>query len=231
MKRLALLLAGSALLACSSDDPVQPIHPVPPPPPTVGFLVTGFVDEEGGARLAGATVELMRPGHDTLTTTTEGNGLFSFASIVGPATLRVWKPGYVGEIRLLNVTWHWTDFIRLNGVLRDAILPLDSTVASTVQAAAPPCDPAGWDGLAPCRRFLFVAPASGRLMVSIAWQGSPELDAALVFVRGGYVASYDQGGVGRFQLESSVVKGVEYELRVNSYYGTQAFELRADLTP
>jgi hypothetical protein len=52
-----------------------------------------------------------------------------------------------------------------------------------------PCDPGGWDESAPCRRFYFIAPATGRLSIDNAWNGVPPLDATIVIPANRYVAT------------------------------------------
>lgn len=231
MKHHVLLLAISALLlACGTDQPTQPVGPFQPPPPLPTFVVFGVVEDDEGGPLRNATAELIRTGQLTLTSTTNDSGFFSFGGVRGPTTLRVSKLGYVTTTRFLEVTESVLTRLTLARLLPDAVLTLGVPILGTVQAGAPPCDPGGWDANAPCRRFRFIAPATGTLRVVLTWEGEPELDAVLV-VDGGYVASSDVTGVEQFRLEAPVVKGTEYELRVNSYYGTQEFELKADLIP
>ena len=228
MKHLALLLAGSALILACGEAMVDPaLIPPTPPPPT--FVIFGIVETEEGTRLAGATAELIRTGHFTLSSVTGDSGYFSFAGIRGPATVRVSKPGYTDEARYLNVDGSILSHFRLTRLLPDQVLTLGDTITATVQEGAPPCDPSGWDAEAPCRRFHFIAPASGQLLVAITWQGNPQLDAVLVTAGGGYVAFSDDAGFERALLEGTVVKDVVYELRVNSYYGRQDFKLTAEL--
>jgi hypothetical protein len=225
---LLLLICGALLTAC--NDPVEPLLLPPPPPPPPGFVVMGIVEMEDGLPLPGATAELLRGGSfPDLSAVTDSIGRFAFGGISGPATVRVTKSGFTGEARYLEVTEPVFFRLRLARLLPDAILTLGDTISATVQAGAPPCDPTGWDAEAPCRRFHFTAPASGKLLVAITWQGSPEIDAALVHVRGGYVGISVSAGYERVLLDATVVMGQDYELRVNSYYGKQDFKLTAEL--
>lgn len=107
---------------------------------------------------------------------------------------------------------------------------LGQTIQSTVSADAAPCDPVGWDALAPCRPFSFTAPQSGFLVIVISWNGGPELDATIVEPNDRYLASSTQGpGAEDITLTAAVEANVRYEIRVNSYYSGQVFLLRADL--
>lgn len=226
MEHLRLLLVCSALLTACDD---QLSNPVLPPPPPAGFVVFGIVETEDGFPMIDATAELIRAHYPVQTTTTNNSGHFTFSGVFGSATVRVSKPGYTGEQRVLTVTETVLTRFRLMRLLPDQVLTLGDTITATVQEGAPPCDPVGWDAEAPCRRFHFIAPSSGKLLVAITWQGSPEIDAVLVVGRAGYVASSVPAGFERVMLEGQVVKGVDYELRVNSYYGRQDFKLTAEL--
>jgi hypothetical protein len=104
---------------------------------------------------------------------------------------------------------------------------LDRTVRSSVSATAAPCDPVGWDESAPCRRFYFIAPATGRLSIDNAWNGVPPLDATIVIPANRYVATSTDNGFNRVSLSASLIAGVRYEVRVNSYYGAQVFDMTA----
>ena len=229
MKQLTLLLAcGALLMAC--DELVEPALLPPPPPPPPGFVVFGTVEGEDGLPLAEASAELRRPGAlPVLSSVTDARGHFTFSGVSGPANVRIRKPGFTGEDRYVVITELTILSFRLARLSPDQVLTLGDTISATVQAGAPPCDPDGWDAEAPCRRFQFMAPASGKLLVAITWQGSPEIDATLVHVRGGYVGFSESAGFERVLLEGAVVKGQDYELRVNSYYGKQDFKLTAEL--
>ena len=228
MKHLPLLLTyGVLLTAC--DDPAAPALLPPPPPPPPGFIVSGIVVEDG-LPLPGATAELIRvAGFPLLSAVTDSTGRFVFGGVRGPATLRISKSGFTGEARYLEITESVDFRIRLVRLLPDGILTLGDTISATVQAGAPPCDPTGWDAEAPCHRFHFTAPASGKLLVAITWVGNPEIDATLVHVRGGYVGTSVSAGYERALLEATLVRGQDYELRINSYYGKQDFKLSAEL--
>ena len=230
MKCFVSLLAASALvMACSSNDLVQPVLPPPAPPPT--FVIFGIVEDETGQPLRDATADLIKSGWTTLSAITSDSGYFSFSGVSGPVTIRVRKSGFTSESRYMEVTADVLSRIRLARLLPDVVLTLGGTISAVVQAGSPPCDPEGWDAQAPCRRFYFTAPAAGKLEVVVSWAGTPELDVTLVAVGGGYVAASNPAGFERVLLEGPVHKGTDYELRVNSYYGTQEFQLKAGLVP
>jgi hypothetical protein len=102
---------------------------------------------------------------------------------------------------------------------------------SFVSAYAPACDPAGWDAKAPCRRFSYTAPASGLLDILITWNGGTPLDATFTTSGGIYVGTSSDVGAGRVAVTAPLTARGAYELRVNSYYEFQTFEVKANLTP
>lgn len=224
MNRLSLLMAtGAIVTACSGEEPLEPVVP---PPPT--FVVFGIVRDEAGEPVAGAVAEIPSLSR---TAVTNQVGHFSFSGLRGAVRFRVQKAGFqtlsIELVVTANIAWE----IRLlrAGVLSDS-LTLGATIRSTVEANAPPCDPIRWDALAPCRLFLFTAPRAGQLSLSITWSGDPALDATLVTATGTYVATSIDAGTGKIQLDGMVEAGRIYEIRVNSYYGYQVFDMRADLT-
>jgi hypothetical protein len=121
--------------------------------------------------------------------------------------------------------------IRLAPWLETETLTFGEWIESRVFVGAPPCDPWGWDAEAPCRKFLFEAPMDGRLVVTLEWTGDPQLDATLVTPSGGYLGISHEAGYERALLEGPVLRSRAYEVRVNSYYGTQDFRLKAELIP
>ena len=92
-----------------------------------------------------------------------------------------------------------------------------------------PCDPAHWDGRAPCLRFLVTAPAEGTLEAVLTWTGDDrQLDIlALGLTRGTSV--FYGSGESPTRLEVPVQRDAEYEIRIHSYYSTQDFSLTTTL--
>lgn len=162
---------------------------------------------------------------------TNAFGYFTFSGVRGVVTVRVTAPGFEPQSRNLDVTADVTWSFKLARLLfaSDSIV-LGATIASAVDAGAPPCDPVNWDAWAPCQRFHFTAPATGRLVLLVTWQGISELDATLVTTGNSYVATSRPAATG-IRLEGFVQGGHLYEIRVSSYYEGQSFQLRADLFP
>ena len=216
------------LISCSDGNPAEPSAQQPPE----RFVLFGVVEGVDGVPLAGAIVRLFGPGPNALDSAITGEaGYFVFRKLQGMVTITVVRSGYVTESRSLNMTQDILSFIRLAPWPGALVLTLGEWIESQVLGAAPPCDPVGWDANAPCRKFLFTAPTSGRLSVTLEWSGDPELDATLVTLNGTYVGSSNPAGIERQLLEGPVAKGETYEVRVSSYYGLQDFRLRAELNP
>ncbi|HKP27955.1 MAG TPA: carboxypeptidase-like regulatory domain-containing protein [Gemmatimonadales bacterium] len=215
------------MLACS-DSPVEPTTQQPPS----RYVFFGVVEGIDGTPLAGAMVHLFGPGPIALdSAVTEETGSFVFRNLRGQVTVTVTRSGYVTESRVVLMTQDVISHIRLAPWPDAQVLTLGEWIQSQVLGAAPPCDPIAWDGDAPCRKFLFEAPLSGKLSVTLEWSGSPELDATLVTMAGDYVGTSKPVAERRHLLEGPVVMGQSYEVRVSSYYGPQDFRLRAELNP
>ena len=222
MNRPALMIAACGIvMACSSETPLAP----PPPPPLPTYVMIGIVRDEEGLPVADAVAELAGM------TRFDQNGLFSFAGLRGPFTVWVRKEGYGTHSRSLLITTDVTVNISLIRLFLADSLVLGQTIRTTVEADAPPCDPIGWDAQAPCRRFTFTAPHSGVLVLMIAWVGGSPLDATIVQADGHYVGTSKDSGFESIFADAVVEGGRQYEIRVNSYYGAQVFDLKAVLTP
>jgi hypothetical protein len=191
-------------------------------------VLFGIVRDEAGHPLPGSTAELVTTG---AVTATNDSGYFSFANVRGVVTVRVSKVGFAQQSQDLDVTADVVVHLALRRLALADTIVLGATIHSTVDAAAPPCDPGGWDAAAPCRRFQFIAPASGQLAISITWMGAPPLDATMVTANGTYLAWSTESGIDEIRLQANVEAGEFYEIRVNSYYGAQAFDLTANLNP
>jgi hypothetical protein len=82
----------------------------------------------------------------------------------------------------------------------------------------------------PCRERSWRS-FSGVVTITVSWAGTVPLDATLVTYFGDYIAVSEEAGYGKLTLSGFVEAGAPYEVRVNSYYSSQAFELTADLYP
>ncbi|MGH7471786.1 MAG: hypothetical protein ACRENP_27870 [Longimicrobiales bacterium] len=93
------------------------------------------------------------------------------------------------------------------------------------------CDPVHWDASAPCRRLRLTPSASGTLFISITWSGGPPLDGLITTSGGTLLANSKEENVELATAQAYLQAGAMYEVWVSSYYGTQVFDLRADLRP
>ena len=104
------------------------------------------------------------------------------------------------------------------------VLELGSTIHSIT--SQPPCDPWGWDAQAPCRRFQFLAPKKGQLVVNLSFS-SGSLDFTIVRVpTNDYVGTSDEA-LQSITVKANLSAGELYEIRVNSYYDETPFDLQA----
>ena len=76
---LLLVIATQGLGACDSGGPADPDPP--DPPATTTGTVTGIVQSDAGAPIAGAPVTLDRQGFPSLSATSGANGSFTFQSV------------------------------------------------------------------------------------------------------------------------------------------------------
>ena len=225
MNRPALLIAACGMaMACSREAPLAP----EPPPALPTYVLIGIVRDGEGLPVPGVVAELAGLSRSD---TTDPEGLFSFAEVRGPITLWIQKEGYASHSRSLLLTSDVTISISLVRLFLSDTLVLGQTIRTTVEANAPPCDPIGWDAQAPCRRFTFTAPHSGVLVLMISWIGGSPLDATIIAADGRYVATSKEAGFEAVFADAAVEGGQTYEIRVNSYYGAQLFDLKAVLTP
>ena len=230
MKRISLLVAAAGILMTACDKPEDPVGPVSTPV-RPSFVVFGVVRDTAGLPVSGATAEIVEGRFQGWIQISNDDGYFSFTGVSGLITIRVWKDGYERYVQTLVVTADLVLEISLSSVEPIDELALGRTIRSNVPADAPPCDPVGWDAQAPCRRFLFTAPSSGELTIRIWWAGYPPLDATMMAPSGDYLAASAESGFEEIVMNAFVTAGETYEVRVNSYYEYQVFNLRADLTP
>jgi hypothetical protein len=227
MKRLsALVVACGFVFGCYGSD--GPTGPGPIAPPTV-YNLSGYVRDQAGLAVSGATVEIPAVvGHFA---TTDATGYFSLGAVRGSFGIRVRKDGYAIYSRSLYVSSDQEIDVTLSKVEFADSIVLGRTVRTSVRASTPPCDPERWDALAPCQRFSFTSPISGKLLITVKWIGGPSLDAAFMSPAGSYIAFSEDSGFEQFTLLVYVDAGAVYEVRVHSYYGGQMFDLSADLSP
>jgi hypothetical protein len=222
MRAFPLLIATCGLaLAC--DSAIQEPHIKTPSEPR-GFALFGLVRDESGVAVPGATVLITFGSGRDQTATTNENGIFIFAGLQGLSTLRVTKFGYHSTSQTVVVTADQAVEFRL---AKAEVIELGRVIGAVTDE--PPCDPIGWDERAPCRRFRFTPPSSGLLVIVVTWRGGSEMDATILTPTEWYLASSVESGFKEITLQTPVEGGVTYEVRVNSYYENEAFDLKADL--
>jgi hypothetical protein len=200
--------------------PPTPIEPLLPT-----FAVTGTVLDDTGSPVPAAVAELVGLNNATFT---DEAGQFRLTGASGATTVRVRKEGFAPHQQDLFVAAEVAINVQLRRMFLSDSLVLGATITSITDG--PPCDPVGWDAAAPCRRFGFIAPASGNLAVSITWDGVRPLDA-LILWNNRFLAYSGDTTTGNVPLNAYLIAGDSYEIRVHSYYHPQVFQLRADLIP
>lgn len=229
MNRIALLLvAGMTASGCEGvQDP--PTTSTVAPEPT--FVLFGSVRDSSGAPLTGAVADVIAGPFAGLSDVSNDAGYFAFRNVRGPLTLRVSRDDYETYDKTFEVMSDLAiDVLMRKAVYSDSI-EFGRTIRSTVSATAAPCDPIRWDARAPCRRFTLRPNSSGVLFIEIKWAGQPALDATVVTRQGDYVSTSDELHDGLLTLVVGLTAGQTYEVRVNSYYGSQTFDLRAEFIP
>jgi hypothetical protein len=225
MKRFVLLATGAALMACVGNDTSSPGEPGFRPT----YVLAGTVRDSADMPVPGATV-LIATGYDRgLSAVSNQSGYFKLVGVIGTLSLRISKEEYEPYQTTLDIRSDTSVDLtirRLAFAFADTI-EFGRTIRSYVYENAVPCDPAGWDARAPCRRFYFTPSSAGVLAVEIKWDGEPSLDATIVTPSNSYVTSSTEAGAGRILMSASLAAGVKYEVRVNSYYGYQAFDMTA----
>jgi hypothetical protein len=225
MTRRFILPLLVLLPACSDVDelPTQPITPT--------FTISGTIHDREGRRVIGATANVLGTPYTGRRASSNNEGFFSIKGVAGPITLQVWKPGYEAFFTPLVVTGDTTVDVTLPRFEYADTLILGQTTRSHVSGSAAPCDPVHWDERAPCRLFHFFPPASGKLQLTVSWRGGPPLDVTLVAHEGQYIAASREAAAELAALEGYVEEGTLYEIRINSYYDSQEFDLLAELIP
>ncbi|HEX5075016.1 MAG TPA: carboxypeptidase-like regulatory domain-containing protein [Gemmatimonadaceae bacterium] len=227
MKSSRLVLGGAALLlACSDRTRGGPTGTGTPA--MRSWAVGGVVRDQDGRAVAGATIDIVEGLFSGRSSISNGDGSFAFERVFGRMTLVVSRGGYEQYVQRLNVTTDVLLDVRLVKYVDADSLQLGRIIRATVSSNAPPCDAIRWDELAPCKRFFFTPDRAGTLSVSVSWSGSPELDITMVTLEGAYIATSIKVGPEAAWLVGIVEPGRTYEIRVNSYYTAQMFDLRAD---
>jgi hypothetical protein len=226
LRCLSLVVAVSGIaLACDPgiEDPAD-AEPTPRP-----FVLLGTLRDEGGLAVSGATVGVAGDSVPWQYSISNDSGHFGFTGVLGPVAVRVWKYGFEHYVQNLVVAADVSLDIGLVKVEAIDSIRLGRTIRSHVDGNADPCDPIRWDTRAPCRRFSFTAPRSGTLVISVRWSGGSPLDAVILAPEGTYLAISEETGLEEATVSARVQAGATYEVRVNSYYAGQVFDLRADL--
>jgi len=233
MKSVRLLFAAGAFaIGCDghrvTTSPRLEAPRVSPQPPTFG--VYGYVRDENGIPVVGAEASITSSTF-TGSSVTNPAGYFAFERLRGQASLRIWLEPYEIYVRDTLLTSNVILDVKLKKAVYGDTLVLGGAIRSFVARGSPPCDPIHWDASAPCRRFLLTPKTNGNLLIAVTWFGLPELDVTITTTGGTYVGTSGESLAGRVVASASLEAGVTYEVRVNSYYDSQVFDIRADLTP
>jgi hypothetical protein len=228
MTRRSILPLLLLLPACSDVDklPTQPVTPV-----AQTFAISGTIRDMEGNTVLGATADVIGSAYAGKHSVSDDLGFFSITGVEGALTLRVWKEGYEASFKSIIVNSDTTLDVTLSSFEVSDTLVLGETMRAYVSGSAMPCDPERWDERAPCRTFTFVPAMSGKLEIGLWWRGSPGLDLTIVSDQGEYIATSQGAAPETAVLEAFVVAGTLYEIRINSYYEYQEFELMAQLFP
>jgi hypothetical protein len=221
MRTFPLLIAACGIAVACDSRIQEPAFKTPTGLP--GFNLIGIVRDDNGLPVPGATVLITFGVGRDLTTTANENGIFIFAGLGGLSTLRVSKIGYQSSWQtvVLNADQGF-EFI----LVKAPPIELGRVIGGFT--SEPPCDPVRWDERAPCRRFRFTPPSAGVLIIVVTWEGTSPLDATILTPYDTYLAFSEVSGFKQVTLQARVEAGVLYEVRVNSYYEGQPFDLTAD---
>jgi hypothetical protein len=216
MKRLAAIIGlVTAASACSGSDRPAPLLF----PERLPFVLSGTVHDRDGTPVSGAIVDITSPLFGTRTTSSADDGTYRFEGVNDMLQLNVKKEGYLGLAQavvmasnyVLDITLHRLGRVISGEVFRGVV-------------DAPPCDPTGWDGSAPCQRILYTPSQSGNLALHLEWTGPSDVD--LLFP-GGY--GYWPGGDHVINASIHVEGGRQYEIRLHAYYKPVPFQLEVRL--
>lgn len=229
--RVAMVAAGWVLACASGPEDVVAPPPAPLPPPTPSYVVSGTITDEAGLPMPGVTI--WAPSSPRwISAYSSDQGEFALHLPQGQATIYMDLQGYLPEDRFFLLTADVHFHVTLHPIVITEEIRIGEILESEVLEGAPPCDRFGWDFFAPCRRYRFVGPATGRIRFEITWPTVfPELDLTMISPDGNLHATSFSGGDRKQILETDVAAGAVYEVRVNSYTGGQRFTLRAIMVP
>ncbi len=234
-RALVVLSAVFGMTGCSDPvDPAQiykPVIPIPDPPAAT-FVLEGTVRGDEGVNIAGASVKMLDERQRIRETFSNDSGYFRFTEVSGPVRLVVARDGYYPASFNVLVSGDQKVFLMLQRAvvanadeIREGVLQEFSITGADV-----PCDPRGWDSMALCKRFKFVAPRTGFVTVEVTWPATTsELDI-LVLGTTGWIA-YSTGQWPKVSATGYVLATFEYEIRVHSYYSPETFFLKATIPP
>ena len=219
MKR-CIAIALVAVVAGCDNKVTGPTSPAPSTPVPSGFFtLSGRIEDPEGGGLSDARVELATP--DSIQTMSSGAaGEYRFDNVRGNALLRASKDGFGTVAFSLYVAQDQFFNVPLQRLL--TLVP-GTAVRGTVKS--PPCDP-NWDARAPCQRVSFIPPVTGVYELVLKWTGANELDLLVDESRSLYWSS----SAGQIRALVPGEAGRPREIRIQSYYSPQEFELTASLT-
>ena len=216
----ALIVICFVAPGCGDSRPASVIGPTTvngPTAPVGAYTLSGTIRDLDGEPLAGVTLAITQSNQDR-SVVSDAQGRYSLHSVNGLIYLRASKEGYLGSFVTRFVAVDQVVDIRLSTIVH--LVP-GTTLRGTVRGD--PCDPVGWDARALCQTIFFTAPTSGMLDLVLTWTGPSELD--LVFDG----QDFDPPRVlGEIHARVHVAPGSRHEIRINSYYSPQAFELRSE---
>ena len=195
-------------------------EPATGPTPAGSYTLSGRIRDLDGMMLAAVPVVLAGQGLNR-TTVTGADGRYLFDNVSGFVNLRISTDDYLAASRNVMVAADQVvDFV----LERIVVLTAGTTLRGTVRGQ--PCDPITWDARAPCQRVFFTPPTIGTLDLVLSWSGADELDLLV----GRF---YRSARAGEHEISASFfIETVEQrEIRINSYYQPQEFELRASFRP
>ena len=227
MKRIiAHAAACIGIIACgtTADTVASPVRVTA----QASYVLFGTVRDSGGAPISGANAQIVKGAYTGRAAISNKSGNFAFAGIAGALLVRISRDDYDVYQKTLDVTSDTAISVTMARLFLSDEIVIGRTVRASVSATAAPCDPARWDARAPCRRFYFTPTSTGVLQIEIKWDGQPELDATIVTPADDYVTSSIVSGSNRITMSANLSEGVTYEVRVNSYYGAQSFDLTAN---
>jgi hypothetical protein len=216
----ALIVTCLVAPGCGDSRPASIIGPTTvagTTAPVGAYTLSGTIRDLDGVPLAGVTLAIAQP-NEGRSVVSDAAGRYSLHNVSGLIYLRVSKEGYFESSITRFVAGDQVADMTLSALL---VLVPGTTLRGTVRGD--PCDPVGWDARALCQRIFFTVPSSGMLDLVLTWDGPSELD---MLVDGQY---FDPPRVpGEIHARVPVAPDGRHEIRINSYYVPQAFDLRSE---